>query len=363
MGKIYKALEKSGNYGPALKVQVRSKNKPENNIADEQPKQQGRISSNQGTDDEMVIKPSNKNGQNDMLLEAHSIQHRTISTIDAKSGVAEAEQLSQKRDKKPIQDSKRINDQRNFKIQNEEKNNRYKKGINYSKTKVLENDPNRLKNNKIFSLFDEIETTEQIKMLRTQVLNKLQDIGGNSILVTSANPYEGKTFTTINLGVSIAKEFNRTVLIIDADLRKPTKKHASFARDFFTLDVDLGLTDYLLGDIDLSDIMINPGIAKLTIIPSGNPVYNAPELLNSSTMEKMMADVKSRYAGERFVIIDGPAILPFPDATILSRFVDAVLPIVEMERTTADDYKKMMIKLKGVNIIGTVLNKSKENIA
>ena len=69
--------------------------------------------------------------------------------------------------------------------------------VSYSRTKVQVNDPERLKNNKIFTVFDEIETTEQIKMLRTQVLRKLKMIGGNSILVTSANPCEGKTFTCI----------------------------------------------------------------------------------------------------------------------------------------------------------------------
>jgi protein-tyrosine kinase len=195
--------------------------------------------------------------------------------------------------------------------------------------------------------------------LRTQVLKKLNAISGNSILVTSANPYEGKTFTTINLGVSIAKEFNRTVLIIDADLRKPTKRHTAFATDFFTIDVDVGLTDYLKGEADIPDILINPGISKLTLIPSGAPVYNAPELINSSRMEEMMSEIKGRYASDRLVIVDGPAMLPFPDATILSRYVDGVLPVIEIEKTSTEDLKKMMDCLKGVQVLGTVLNKNK----
>jgi protein-tyrosine kinase len=231
--------------------------------------------------------------------------------------------------------------------------------ISYSKTKVQVSDPERLKNNKIFSMFDDIAITDQIKILRTQVLKKLNAISGNSILVTSANPYEGKTFTTINLGVSIAKEFNRTVLIIDADLRKPTKRHTAFATDFFTIDVDVGLTDYLKGEADIPDILINPGISKLTLIPSGAPVYNAPELINSSRMEEMMSEIKGRYASDRLVIVDGPAMLPFPDATILSRYVDGVLPVIEIEKTSTEDLKKMMDCLKGVQVLGTVLNKNK----
>ncbi len=156
-----------------------------------------------------------------------------------------------------------------------------------------------------------------------------------------------------------AKEFSRTVLIIDADLRKPTKRHTSFSTEFFTLDVEVGLTDYLKGEADIPDILINPGISKLTLIPSGKPVTNAPELLSSSRMEKMMLEIKSRYASDRLVIVDGPAMLPFPDALILSRYVDGVLPVVELERTPVNQLKKMMDGLKDTLILGTVLNKNK----
>ena len=231
--------------------------------------------------------------------------------------------------------------------------------VNYSRTKIQVNDPEILRNNRIFSVHDDMETTDQIKILRTQVLRKLKAIGGNSILITSANPYEGKTFTSINLGVSIAKEFDRTVLIIDADLRKPTQKHTSFSTEFFTLNVERGLTDYLEGDADISEILINPGIEKLTLIPAGVPVDNSPEVLNSSRMQEMILEIKNRYPADRVVIVDGPAVLPFPDAMILARYVDGVILVIESERTSNQDLKKMMLRLKEANIIGTVLNKSR----
>ena len=231
--------------------------------------------------------------------------------------------------------------------------------VRYSRTKVQVNDPHQLVDNRIFSIFDDFEPTDQIKMLRTQLLRKLKVMGGNSVLITSANPYEGKTFTSINLGVSIAKEFDRTVLIIDADIRKPTENHTAFSTQFFSLQVEKGLTDYLMGDVDISDILINPGIEKLTLIPAGLPVNNAPELLNSSQMETMMAEIKSRYPSDRIVIVDGPALLPFPDVMILSKYVDGVLAVVESERTSVDDLKKMVARLKDVTVFGTVLNKNK----
>lgn len=234
--------------------------------------------------------------------------------------------------------------------------------VSYSKTKVQVMAPELLKNNRVFSVFDDFEITDQIKILRTQVLRKLKAIGGNSILITSANPYEGKTFTSINLGISIAKEFDRTVLIIDADIRKPTKQHSSFSTNFFSLKVEHGLTDYLEGNVDISDILINPGIDKLTLIPGGVvPVDNSPELLNSGRMELMMQEIKSRYPADRVVIVDGPALLPYPDAMILVRYVDGVIPVIESERTPVDEIKKMMLRLKEVNILGTVLNKNKAN--
>ena len=231
--------------------------------------------------------------------------------------------------------------------------------VSYSKTKVQPNDPQKLKDNRVLSIFEEIDTSNQFKMLRTQVLRKLKAINGNSILVTSANPYEGKTFTSINLGVSIAKEFDRTVLIIDADIRRPTKQHTDFSTKFFSLNVEKGLTDYLAGEADIEEILINPGIDKLTLIPGGTPVDNSPELLNSSRMSKMIAEITSRYPSDRLVIVDGPAMLHFPDAMILSRYVDGVLPVVEAEKTPAEDMKKLINHLKEVNLLGMVLNKKK----
>ena len=230
--------------------------------------------------------------------------------------------------------------------------------VSYSKTQVQEHDLEKLKDNQIFSIFDDVEATNEMKLLRTKILKKMKVISGNSLMVTSANSYEGKTFTSINLGISIAKEFDRTVLIVDADLRKPNNKHCAFSQDFFELRVNKGLSDFLSGDADIPDILINPGIAKLTLIPSGLPVDNAPELLNSSRMQTMMEELTKRYP-DRFVIIDTPPMSQYADAIILSRFVDGVLVVVETEKTSNDALKKMVNDLKGANILGTLLNKNK----
>jgi protein-tyrosine kinase len=119
--------------------------------------------------------------------------------------------------------------------------------IDYSRTKIQPISHDVLRDNKIFALFTKYKVNDQIKTLRTQVLKKLEKIGSNIIMITSANPGEGKTFTSINLGVSIAQELDRTVLIVDADLKNPAKDHYDFATDFFSMKVETGLADVLSG--------------------------------------------------------------------------------------------------------------------
>ena len=142
--------------------------------------------------------------------------------------------------------------------------------ISYSKTKVQKIENNVLKKGKVISHFYDTEKIDQIKTLRTQILNSLDKIQGNSFLVTSANPCEGKTFTSINLGVSIAQEMHRTVLIVDCDLKDHSNtKHKQFAQDFFGLNTTKGLSDYLLDYAEIPEILLNPGIERLVFVPAG----------------------------------------------------------------------------------------------
>lgn len=231
--------------------------------------------------------------------------------------------------------------------------------VTYCKTKVLDVDPQMLKKNKIFSLSEDSPVTDQIKSLRAQVLQRLKASGGNSLLVTSANAGEGKTFTAINLGVSIAQELDRTVLLVDADLRNPTFKHYDFAGDFFGVEVERGLADYLMESLEIPDLLLNPGIKKLTILPGGRMLPNSSELLGSSRMELLVRELRSRYREDRIIIFDGPGLLVCTDPLVLSNYVDGVLLVIEEERTSYNDIKRVMELLKDKPVLGTVLNKSK----
>ncbi len=230
--------------------------------------------------------------------------------------------------------------------------------ISYSQTKIHKINSDVLKKGKVISLFHETANIDQIKTLRTQILSRLNEINGNSLLVTSANPYEGKTFTAINLGVSIAQELDRTVLLVDADLSKHAKQHKDFATDFFGTDMTQGLSNYLLGQAEISDLLVNPGIERLVLLPAGRPLANSAELLGSPRMLKLVNDIKSRYSEDRIIIFDSSAILSSADPLVLSRYVDGLLVVVEQEKTTDDEIKKTMDLLKDKPVFGTVFNKT-----
>lgn len=231
--------------------------------------------------------------------------------------------------------------------------------VKYSKTKVQKIDDHVLKKGKVISLFHDTERVDEIKTLRTQVLSKLKELDGNSLLITSTNPCEGKTFTAINLGVSIAQELDRTVLLVDCDLKDHSNHHKSFSTDFFGIQMNEGLSNYLLGQAELQDLLINPGIERLVLLPAGRPLPNSAEMLGSPNMEMLVNDIKCRYPSERIVIFDSSSLLSSADALILTRYVDGILLIVEEEKTTTADLKKAMELLKDKPVLGTVLNKSK----
>ena len=148
-------------------------------------------------------------------------------------------------------------------------------------------------------------------------------------------------------------------MVVDADLRNPWRSHQDFAQDFFSLSPDLGLVDYLEEVADLSDIIINPGINKMTIIPAGRRALNSAELLASPRMEHLITELKARYGNQRIIVFDCPATLTCVDPTVFAHMVDGILLVVESQRTTADDLNKAMALFKDKPLLGVILNKSK----
>jgi len=225
------------------------------------------------------------------------------------------------------------------------------KSPQYIQTRVMQVDSNKLKRNKIIAASRSGKVYEYYRFLRTQILQQTQEKGWNSLLITSVIPGEGKTVTAINLAITFAKEITKTVLLVDADLRNPS------IASFFGLDLKDGLSDYLFNkEIALSNLLVNPGIEKLVILPGGKPITNATEILDSPQMQALVKEVKNRYP-DRYIFFDSPPILTYADALVLSSYVDAILLVVEAYKTTTDQVKKALELLENKPLLGIILNK------
>lgn len=174
----------------------------------------------------------------------------------------------------------------------------------------------------------------------------------NLIMVTSARPGEGKTFTACNLALSIASERNRTVLLVDADVLKPAMDRT------LGFEAEMGLVDYLVDDqMELADVLVDTNVPSLTLLPAGSPYHLSAELLAGERMRKLAAELSSRYA-DRIVIFDSPPLLMTTEASILASLMGQVLVVVEAERTPQSQVKAALDLLdSNRQIVGFVLNK------
>ncbi|MES9851874.1 MAG: CpsD/CapB family tyrosine-protein kinase [Candidatus Thiodiazotropha sp. L084R] len=225
--------------------------------------------------------------------------------------------------------------------------------ITYTKTKSVEVSKDSLRDKRV--IFGDINDSisDQYKVLRTHVLQRLNANQWNSLAVTSPNEGCGKTLTSINLAISLAREVNHSVLLVDLDLRRP-----NIQRYFFS-DERLGISDYLTEDLELSKILFNPGKERLVILPGNKPFSNSSEMLSSPKMVQLVEELKSRYPN-RIVIFDMPPLLSCDDMIAFSPYVDAIMLVVEEDGTRKDELKRAFELLEKSNLLGTVLNKSKD---
>lgn len=190
------------------------------------------------------------------------------------------------------------------------------------------------------------------RVLRTKILQKCKERGGNTIMVTSAVPGEGKTLNAVNIAVTMAKEFQQTVLLVDCDLRRQS------IHRYFGYESDKGLIDYLLNDTPVQDLMTWPGIEKLTVISGGRPISGGSELLGSRKMKELVEDMKERYP-ERYIIFDVPPLLAGADALAFVPLVDHVVVVVREGETPAGSVNQAMKLIPSEKVLGLVLNGQK----
>lgn len=225
--------------------------------------------------------------------------------------------------------------------------------IIYTKTRSIDGNVDLQRENRLLHAMEHNTYADAFKILSTQVIQRMEEHQWTSIAVTSTAEDEGKTTTAINLGLSIAKEVEYTVLLVDTNLRKPE------LHTYFGINPDKGLTDYLTDDVDLSELLVRPNdIEHFVIIPGGKPVLNSSELLGSPRMCSLVEELKTRYP-KRIVIFDLPPVLKTADALSFAPCVDCALIVIEDDVTKESELKQTIELLSVTNIIGTVLNKEK----
>lgn len=224
--------------------------------------------------------------------------------------------------------------------------------IQYTNTKTLPLDQEELLQRRVVSHQKFLPEASVFKMLRTKILRQMRENKWNSLAVTGATKGAGKTMVSVNLAIAMAMEVNQTILLVDMDLKYP-KVHW-----YFDLDIKAGLKDYLLSDIPVSEILINPaGIERLVILPGRGEVVGSSELISGPKMQEMVEEIKDRYQS-RIVIFDMPPILAADDVLASMSYFDSVLLVVEDGGNTEEEVRKSLNMLSDANILGTVLNKS-----
>ncbi len=180
------------------------------------------------------------------------------------------------------------------------------------------------------------------------------DKPGNLIMITSSLPGEGKTFCSINLAMSIAMELDHTVLLIDADVARPSVLRT------LGLPAQRGLMDLLLDDkLDMADVMLRTNVNTLTILPAGSNNPRATELLASQAMTTFVYEIANRYP-DRIVIFDSPPLLLTSEAHVLANHMGQIALVVEAEGTTQHAVKESLRQLEGCNNVNLIYNKTRE---
>ena len=224
--------------------------------------------------------------------------------------------------------------------------------IDYERAHPVTLDISALRENRILTGFEPSLFAESYNLLRTQVLQRFKKNNWNILAVTSPGEGEGKTLTAINLAISMAREIDYSVLLVDANLRQPRMlKH-------FGLPERRGLSDYLTGDLPVDELLIQPGYYEdLVILPAGKPLERSAEMLNSLKMRQLIRDIKMS-GDNRFIIFDLPPVLSSSETLAFSPQVDAALLVIEDGYTKKQDIECAVERLGHTNIVGTVLNKS-----
>lgn len=172
-----------------------------------------------------------------------------------------------------------------------------------------------------------------------------------TLAVVSPTPESGKTVVSINLAISISHQPKKTVALVDFDLRRPK------VAKYLGIEQSKSMYDYLQGEAKLADIIVNPGMQRLIVIPTVKPIPRPADVLSSSKVEHLIKDLKERYQS-RIIIFDLPPVLDADDAMVLLPHIDCVLMVVANGVSTEQEVEDSLHLLPKENLLGVVYNKA-----
>jgi protein-tyrosine kinase len=192
------------------------------------------------------------------------------------------------------------------------------------------------------------------KMLRTQVIRRLNDLGANTLAVLSADKGEGKTLTAINLAIAVAADLGHTALLVDFDLHNPSVHRR------LGLEPKIGVEDCLTEQRPIYEAMVKlEGYERLTLLPARRRLEQSSEWLAGERVADLVEELRARYYN-RMLIFDLPPVLLTDDALAFSRHVQAGLFVVSERKTSRESVTRSLTLLGSLPIVGTVLNRSQD---
>ena len=187
---------------------------------------------------------------------------------------------------------------------------------------------------------------EQFRKLRTFLIKKDPL---KTVMVTSALQGEGKTFVASNLAVGIAFDLHLHALLVDCDLRNPSLE------EHFGRANGKGLSDFLVGDESIPDLITHTKLERLTLISGGTIPVNPAELMGSKKMEAMIEEIKNRY-DDRYIILDTTPILATAEPEILTKLVDGIILVVRAGYTPRETVQQAINLIGKEKLLGVILN-------
>jgi len=204
------------------------------------------------------------------------------------------------------------------------------------------------------------QIADEFRVIKRPILRSALDGAGRStrsrnlIMVTSALPREGKTFTAINLALSLATEVDKTVLLIDGDVAHP------MFTELLGVPREPGLLDLLRrDDLDVADALVRTNIEKLTVLSAGSTQGFATELLASEQMASLLRTLAARYP-DRIIIFDSPPLLVTTEARVLASHMGQIVMVVAADATTQHAVSQALATIESCDIVMMMLNKARD---